>query len=466
MDDRPNLTVRQKEILDYLCLGSTNQEISSYLAISVNTVKTHVAAVYKELGVGNRTEAVHRYRKLFPPLESPSLPQPSGLAILPFTASRDDDDVLSASRLTDAVTARMWGWQRFPVIAVDVCAQFRADDVARLFRERGARYAVVGDLYRDGERLRLDLRLLVAASGRVCWAQTFDLHGAPDGEALDAGSAHISAVLMPELLKAEFARTGLLASSELSPWEKTVRGLHLLEVRTWDNCRHALELFESALAQAPDLALAHYAYAHGNYKKVLEQWGGDFDDAAARVREHARRCAVLEPSGADGCLAVALSRLLEGRNDEAVRLLLEAVRINPCLAVGFNLLGQLHAMQGHPEDGLRYLQESARLSVHTAAYSHNQGALAMFHFASGNYAGAVAACREGLNYDLGYLLLHALLVASCSLGGNVPEAARAYARLRALRPDFTPEATFPVLRNVSEQQRGLFLKGLRDAAGT
>ena len=44
--------------------GLTNPEIAAHLFISVNTVKTHQRAIYRKLGVDNRTSAVARGREL------------------------------------------------------------------------------------------------------------------------------------------------------------------------------------------------------------------------------------------------------------------------------------------------------------------------------------------------------------------------------------------------------------------
>ena len=52
------LTARQKDILNLLGKGLTNQEICRALDISANTVKVHLANIYKILEVTNRTEAV------------------------------------------------------------------------------------------------------------------------------------------------------------------------------------------------------------------------------------------------------------------------------------------------------------------------------------------------------------------------------------------------------------------------
>ena len=58
------LTVRQIEVLTSLCRGKGNKEIASDFGLSVKTVKTHVSAIFKVLGVVNRTQAVIAARRM------------------------------------------------------------------------------------------------------------------------------------------------------------------------------------------------------------------------------------------------------------------------------------------------------------------------------------------------------------------------------------------------------------------
>lgn len=52
-----NLTKREMEILGLLVEGKSNKDIASQLFLSEKTVKAHLAAVFRKLGVANRTQA-------------------------------------------------------------------------------------------------------------------------------------------------------------------------------------------------------------------------------------------------------------------------------------------------------------------------------------------------------------------------------------------------------------------------
>lgn len=51
------LSVREREILAGVARGECNKEIGRRLGIEADTVKAHLSAVFKKIGVANRTQA-------------------------------------------------------------------------------------------------------------------------------------------------------------------------------------------------------------------------------------------------------------------------------------------------------------------------------------------------------------------------------------------------------------------------
>jgi DNA-binding NarL/FixJ family response regulator len=65
--DRPGalgLSDRERDVLELMGSGATNPEIAAQLHLSKHTVKEHTSAVFRKLGVRNRTEAVQRGQRL------------------------------------------------------------------------------------------------------------------------------------------------------------------------------------------------------------------------------------------------------------------------------------------------------------------------------------------------------------------------------------------------------------------
>jgi DNA-binding NarL/FixJ family response regulator len=58
-----HLTVRELEILELVAAGWANREVAASLWISNETVKFHLANIYRKLGVGDRRHAVKQARR-------------------------------------------------------------------------------------------------------------------------------------------------------------------------------------------------------------------------------------------------------------------------------------------------------------------------------------------------------------------------------------------------------------------
>ena len=58
------LSAREREVLQLIAKGLSNQEIATQLYLSLHTVKIHARNIYAKLGAANRTQAVARGRAL------------------------------------------------------------------------------------------------------------------------------------------------------------------------------------------------------------------------------------------------------------------------------------------------------------------------------------------------------------------------------------------------------------------
>jgi DNA-binding NarL/FixJ family response regulator len=61
---RAHLTRREVEILEYVSLGLTVRQVATRLELSPRTVETHLAKLYRKLGVRNRVQALSKAASL------------------------------------------------------------------------------------------------------------------------------------------------------------------------------------------------------------------------------------------------------------------------------------------------------------------------------------------------------------------------------------------------------------------
>jgi DNA-binding CsgD family transcriptional regulator len=55
------LSPRETQVLEETSIGLTNEQVAARLDVTVHAVKFHLAAIYRKLGVANRTEAAALY---------------------------------------------------------------------------------------------------------------------------------------------------------------------------------------------------------------------------------------------------------------------------------------------------------------------------------------------------------------------------------------------------------------------
>jgi cytochrome c-type biogenesis protein CcmH/NrfG len=93
-------------------------------------------------------------------------------------------------------------------------------------------------------------------------------------------------------------------------------------------------------------------------------WGRDLidsalDDQTRKAVEEQRRWIVTDPSNPRPYYQLALLYRMQGRPDEALGLLLEAVRLDPAFADAHTALAQIYVVRNDPESALRHAREAS-----------------------------------------------------------------------------------------------------------
>ena len=69
--ERPNLSHRERQVLNLVCEGQTNAEIAEALFLAESTIKSHMASIFTKLGVHSRKEARAAFLDLNSMIPSP-----------------------------------------------------------------------------------------------------------------------------------------------------------------------------------------------------------------------------------------------------------------------------------------------------------------------------------------------------------------------------------------------------------
>jgi serine/threonine protein kinase/tetratricopeptide (TPR) repeat protein len=196
----------------------------------------------------------------------------------------------------------------------------------------GVDAVIEGSVLRAGERVRITVQLISAATDTHMWAESYerDLRDvlALQSEVARAVAGEIKATLTPE------QETRLASARQVNPkvYEAYLRGMFYVSQNTPESFEKGIELLHEAVAIDPAEPLAYVGLADGYI--TLGHGGGEQPNAFQRARAAAEQALKLDPDRAEavGILAdVAL--YYEWDWAKAERLFKRALQLNPSLAM-------------------------------------------------------------------------------------------------------------------------------------
>lgn len=289
-------------------------------------------------------------------LELPAL-QRAGttrLAVLPIATAGDANDAFLAEGLTDDLIDGLSTIQKLHVLSRSVTARFggrRDVDPRQVGAELGVDVVAEGSLRRAPTgRLRLSLRLIGAADALQLWSQRFDVTDAELLEVSDEAASAIAAALTVQMPRQ--ARK----LSDAHAIQLYMRARAAYREFSPIGAQRAVELFEDALAYAPDdplllsghaIALARCSFFSGQRRE--------------EALEAARRAVELGPTSGEAHLAMSAASLQLGLHEDSLRYALDAVALAPSLAEAHQTVGRTLAEVGPIDVAIRFLETSKEL---------------------------------------------------------------------------------------------------------
>lgn len=198
-----------------------------------------------------------------PPCGRPAAraPAPNSVAVLYFdNLSRDTADAYLADGLTEEIIIRLAQVRRLEVKSRFETQRFRgrpALDPASLGRSLNAAYLVTGSVQRGGDRVRLRVALVRAATRDQAWADVID-RASGDLLAVESDIAReVATAITGQLLPEERSRLARRVTDDPLAYEEYLRGLKDLH-SSFDEAaaRGALAHFDRAIARDSGFAAA------------------------------------------------------------------------------------------------------------------------------------------------------------------------------------------------------------------
>jgi len=398
----------------------------------------------------------------------PRLPDKPSIAVLPFTnMSGDPEQEYFSDGVTEDIITALSRLRWFFVIARNSMFVYKGQsvDVKQIGHELGVRYILEGSVRKSGQRVRITCQLLDATSGTHIWSERYDRELIDIFALQDEITASVASAIEPKLVAAEGLRAETRSTEDLNAWDMVARALSHFWKLTASESEAAIAILREAARRHP-----HYAPAHSMLAFALLAAGyvGWIPPAADReyAAQLAARALELDDSDPWSHFALGYVAFTGRQTDEALRHFQAALDLNPNFASAAGSAGFAMALDGRSDEAILRLDQALRMSPRDPFTSFFFVGFAAAHYLAGSYDEAVKWARQAVQLRPGYLGAHRMLCASLAQAGQLKEAAAALNTLRQRQPNvsmaWVEQSVLYTPRQMPRFLEGMRMAGLMD----
>ncbi|HEX7237889.1 MAG TPA: winged helix-turn-helix domain-containing protein [Gammaproteobacteria bacterium] len=352
------------------------------------------------------------------------------LAVLPFdNLSADPSNAYVAAGMQEEILTRLARLaNRFRVISRTSVLRYAAErpPIRTIAQELGADIILEGSVRSARDKLRIDARLIDAATDSVVWSDSYDGQRDDVLSMQSAVSLDVARALRVELSAAEKASLDRALTASTRAYELYAQANYLY-TSVSPNEALARRLMESAVEADPTFAAALGWLAATDVLELVNTIQGDAVDPAGReqlvraVRERAHRALEIDPHAIYASGALARVEFLHWRWTDALRSFDRALETAPSDLHSVGSGGWLNALVGRRERAIRIAEDGLALNPKIGE-AHRW--LGIVHGVIGNREAAVASLRAAHQIAPGDPFTAAWLAYVEIARGNAGEGAR------------------------------------------
>jgi len=371
---KQKLTSRQEEVLSLVRKGLTNGEICRALNISENTVKVHLANIYKILEVTNRTEAVSAN----PSKEIESVPQKQNVNVV-FEPDPDLKNHPLAHSLYLSVVEALYHYHLFSISTQE-------DDTVK----NDVTYRIKFSVAQSWAEMMF-VSLCYRKSKEILWSTQQKV--SPDDDISTLAGALTSALFRNMTLS---ATKKFEEKQNVSPlwWYAscyTIARMMNRNKEAFTNCETIL----TPLAERDGNLYATYSLVLAYYISVVENWGST-EKYLQKMGQYACTAIRNNPYSIYSQFMMALYNILIGNKIDAIGYFKQIIKANPYDTLARRLLVQIYLLVGQEDEALRQLEAFKCFSPQSDDTPYLFVVRAFIYFLQGNYDECEKLAKQAL----------------------------------------------------------------------
>jgi adenylate cyclase len=388
------------------------------------------------------------------------------VGVLPFANLADQASEYFSDGLTEDLIHALSLQSFYRVLSRSSTFAFKGRGVnARLIaREIDATYLIQGSVRRSESKIRVTAELIRPESGQQLWTGRYDRDIGDLFALQDELTADLSGALAPEIYRAEALHPARSSSTDLTAWDRFLRGLSHYYRQTQQDFASATALFREAIARDPTLAIARAYLAtimvqgvqYGWVKSTRELWSEAMSLAESSVR--------LDQRSSFAFSILAYMNAMDGNHEAALDAASKAVELNPYDMGARGVLGICLLVSGRHQQAIEMFSIAVQRGTSDPRYKWAT-LIAFSHYLLGHYDAALSWAREALYANPDHLQMLALRAAALAQSGRDTETAEATEVLLKNYPGLTVEKhlrnfRWKVLTDIAHYRDGLLKAGV------
>ena len=362
------------------------------------------------------------------------------VGVLPFVNLSGGADEYFSDGLTEDLIHALSLQSFYRVLSRNATFSFKGKNLSTrlIAREIDATYLIQGSVRRAGTKIRATAELIVPEKGEQLWTGRYDRDIGDLFAMQDEITTSLCAALAPEIYRAEASAPVRSSSTDLTAWDRFLRGLSHYYRQTKADFEASIALFREAIALDPSLSIARAYLATILLQGVHFGWIRSTRELWAEAMSLAESSVRLDPRSSFAFSILAYVHAMEGHYEEAFDAGKRAVELNPYDMGARGVFGFCHFVIGEHRQAIELFSTAVQRGNSDPRFQW--GALNAFsHYLLGQYDASLSWAREALYLNPNHLQVLAIRAAALAQLGRTDEAAQAAEVLLTSFPGLTVE---------------------------
>jgi adenylate cyclase len=329
-------------------------------------------------------------------------------------------------------------------------------------REIDATYLIQGSVRRAGTKIRVTAELIAPESGEQLWNGRYDRDIGDLFAMQDEITTSLSAAIAAEIYRAEASAPSRAPSNDITAWDRFLKGLSHYYQGTKADYEASITLFKEAITLDPTLSIARAYLAtimtqgihFGWIKSTRELWTTAMSLAESSVR--------LDPRSSFAFQILGYLHAQEGHYEAAMDASKRAVELNPYDMGARGVQGMCHFVIGEHRQAIELFSMAAQRGNSDPRYQF-ASTNAFSHYLLRQYDASLSWAREALYSNPNHLQVLAVRAAALAQLGRAEEAVEATKILLGNYPGLTVERHLRNFRWKSQADINHYRDGLLKA---